>query len=254
MLIRCQIADLAASLTSATAKLGNRLHPLAAASLADLVRVMNCYYSNLIESHHTQPKDIERALADDLDQDETRRNLQIEARAHIRVQKMIDQQYAQGEPPMPTSVDYLRGLHQAFYQGIQESLLWIEADGRGFRMEPGLFRSEPAHYVAVGRHIPPPSERVEAFMRHFEWQYRLDRIGKKGLKPEAFYILERLLLAGDMQRGEASRVTGLKERSAREVLGSLLERGLIGSVTPKGQVSLRFPVDAADRLFPRLFA
>ena len=50
--IPSQIADLTASLADATTKLGNRLHPEAAASLADLVRVMNCYYSNLIEGHH----------------------------------------------------------------------------------------------------------------------------------------------------------------------------------------------------------
>ena len=31
-------------------------------SLADLVRSMNCYYSNLIEGHDTRPVDIERAL------------------------------------------------------------------------------------------------------------------------------------------------------------------------------------------------
>src|SRR3569832_924760 len=32
------------------------------ASLADLVRAMSCYYSNLIEGHDTPPIDIERAL------------------------------------------------------------------------------------------------------------------------------------------------------------------------------------------------
>src|SRR5713226_9529095 len=34
-------------------------------SLADLVRAMNCYYSNLIEGHDTHPVDIERALKND---------------------------------------------------------------------------------------------------------------------------------------------------------------------------------------------
>jgi hypothetical protein len=31
-------------------------------ALADLVRDMNCHYSNLIEGHDTHPVDIERAL------------------------------------------------------------------------------------------------------------------------------------------------------------------------------------------------
>lgn len=33
--------------------------------LADLVREMNCYYSNLIEGHKTAPREIERALKRD---------------------------------------------------------------------------------------------------------------------------------------------------------------------------------------------
>lgn len=80
------IADVIAELSAASATLGRALHPRTAANLADLVRLMNCYYGNLIEGHDTRPRDIERALAGDLDQDEGRRNLQIEAAAHVRLQ------------------------------------------------------------------------------------------------------------------------------------------------------------------------
>jgi hypothetical protein len=38
----------------------------------------------------------------------------------------------------------------------------------------------PEHDVAVGRHLPPSSERVEAFMRHFESRYRFANLGKAG--------------------------------------------------------------------------
>ena len=62
-----ELADLIAELSRAAERLGSRLHPRTAASLAELVRVMNCYYSNLIEGHNTRPRDIERALANDLD-------------------------------------------------------------------------------------------------------------------------------------------------------------------------------------------
>jgi hypothetical protein len=37
--------------------------------LADLVRAMNCYYSNLIEGHNTYPVDIERAMNNDYSAD-----------------------------------------------------------------------------------------------------------------------------------------------------------------------------------------
>jgi hypothetical protein len=52
--------------------------------LADLVRSTNCYYSNLIEGHDTHPIDIERALKNDYSKDVGKRNLQLEAKAHIR--------------------------------------------------------------------------------------------------------------------------------------------------------------------------
>jgi hypothetical protein len=43
-------------------------------SLADLVRAMNCYYSNLIEGHDTHPIDIERALKNDYSKDAKKRH------------------------------------------------------------------------------------------------------------------------------------------------------------------------------------
>jgi len=55
-----EVLDLVAELSRASGALDNRLHPRSAANLADLVRVMNCYYSNLIEGHTTTPREIER--------------------------------------------------------------------------------------------------------------------------------------------------------------------------------------------------
>jgi Fic family protein len=63
------VADAVAELTSAASALGASLHSRSAASLAELVRIMNAYYSNLIEGHNTRPRDIMRALANELDDD-----------------------------------------------------------------------------------------------------------------------------------------------------------------------------------------
>lgn len=59
-----EILDLVAAVARKSAALGDRLDPRTAASLADLVRVMSSYYSNLIEGHNTLPRDIEAALQD----------------------------------------------------------------------------------------------------------------------------------------------------------------------------------------------
>ena len=72
------------------------------------------------------------------------------------------------------------------------------------------------------------------------------------LKPEAARLLKEALMRGEFERGEASRITGLPERTARRVFNDVHEAGLLASETPKGPVSLRFPIGAQDALFPRL--
>lgn len=375
-----EIVDRVAILSNAAAHLGNRLHSRTAANLADLVRVMNCYYSNLIEGHNTRPHDIEQALQNKYDTDDTeKRNLQLEAVAHIRLQKEIDVLHASGKLPEPSSVEFIAWLHREFYRDLPESMLVLEQNDRKIRFIPGEFRHSSLHDVAVGRHLPPSSTSAASFMGYFESRFNSSAIGKgmqlaamasahhrlnyihpfpdgngrvsrlmshamalkagigahglwsvsrglaRGLnspkdymsmmdmadmprqgdldgrgnlslkalntfigwfldicidqitfmqdvfdldnlalrlsrycadqewKPEAFMILEMVLLKGELSRGDACRITGLKERTARTLLSSLLENGILGSDSPKGPVSLRFPAASLDRLFPNLF-
>src|SRR5271154_2608342 len=135
------ICDAVAKLSATAATLGRALHPRTAANLADVVRIMNTYYSKLIEGHNTRPKDIERALAGKFDDDKQRRNLQIEAAAHVRVQVEVDRMYAENRLPEPASVDFIRWLHREFYRDAPEDMLRIAGTGRTFLMEPGAWRS-----------------------------------------------------------------------------------------------------------------
>src|SRR6202167_6025691 len=84
------LTDLALDLAQKSAGFRRSLPESILTSLANLVRAMNCYYSNLIEGHNTHPIDIERALKNDYSKDAHKRDLQIEARAHITVQQWID--------------------------------------------------------------------------------------------------------------------------------------------------------------------
>ncbi len=149
------IADVIADLSAASARLGAGLHPHTAANLADLVRLMNTYYSNLIEGHNTRPKDIAAALEGKFENDGERRNLQIEARAHVRVQAEIDGMAAAGTLPEPASVDFIQWLHREFYRDAPETMLRIQGHSEEFIMEPGAWREASTQDVAVGRHIPP---------------------------------------------------------------------------------------------------
>jgi Fic family protein len=167
-----------AEISAASATLGRALHPKTAANLADLVRLMNTYYSNLIEGHNTRPREIERALAGNLDTDRARRNLQLEAAAHVHVQKQIDLMAAQGRLPEPTSREFTRWLHREFYKDAPKAMLTVRSEKRRIVMVPGEWRSRPEHDVAVGRHVPPSSARVDALMQAFESRYRLEQMGK----------------------------------------------------------------------------
>jgi hypothetical protein len=84
------LRELAADLLRKSAKLGGSLHPVTRGSVVDLLRTMNSYYSNLIEGHNTHPIAIEKALRDDYSGDSALRALQLESRAHIEVQILID--------------------------------------------------------------------------------------------------------------------------------------------------------------------
>jgi Fic family protein len=375
------VTDAIADLAAAATKLGHALHPRAAANLADLVRIANAYYSNRIEGHITRPEDIVRALAGNLHCDKKRRNLQMEAVAHVRLQAEIDRLAAEGKLGEPAAPDFLRWLHREFYKGATEDMLRIRDAGREFMMVPGEWRWQPEHDVAVGRHEPPSSERVQDFMTYFAERYRLAPLGTAGrlmataaahhrfnyihpfpdgngrvsrlmshamalvagigarglwsisrglsrglesrseykrmmdyadtprqgdldgrgnlslralnefvlwflrvcldqvnfmsglfeidalakrlrtyverndaLKSEAIRLLEEALIRGEFERGEIARVTGLPERSARRVLKEVIDAGLLASDTAKGDISLRFPAETLDVLFPRLFA
>ena len=99
---RPALTDLALELAQKSAGFRRSLPSSLLSSLADLVRSMNCYYSNLIEGHDTHPVDIERALKGDYSRDTKKRDLQLEAKAHIDVQEWIDKgSLTPARPPPP---------------------------------------------------------------------------------------------------------------------------------------------------------
>ena len=174
------LADCVTDLATSAAKLGARLHPKTAAILAQMVRIMNTYYSNLIEAHQTRPRDIENAIQIKTiwqryaEQPPSTANIEsaistgvipmrdllVEAMAHVRVQEQIDRQHLAGQLPESASVEFITWLHRAFYDGASDNMLRIGEGDASFIMEPGQWRSDARHNVAVGRHLLPSSDRV----------------------------------------------------------------------------------------------
>lgn len=50
-----QLEDLVFTLTQRSSSLASQIHPIVRESVGNLVRSLNCYYSNLIEGHNTHP-------------------------------------------------------------------------------------------------------------------------------------------------------------------------------------------------------
>lgn len=169
---RGEIVDLGLDLAAKAAGFRRSLPPQIAASLAELVRSMNCYYSNLIEGHDTHPIDIERALKEDFSNDAKKRDLQLEAKAHIAVQKWID---GGGLADRSLTVDGIRETHERFCELLPEEMLWMEHPGakEKIRVIPGEFRK---HDVEVGRHVAVSPGAVPRFLKRFEEAYA--KLGK----------------------------------------------------------------------------
>jgi len=111
-----EITDVIAELASAAASLGKRLHPATAANLADLVRIMNTYYSNLIEGHNTRPRDIARALMGDFD--EKSGAAQFADRSRCSCPSSDRHRYVWAQPAISKNLRILgsfRWLHREFY-------------------------------------------------------------------------------------------------------------------------------------------
>lgn len=371
-----QLEDVAFDLTSKASSLAGQVNPVVAMAIGNLVRSMNCYYSNLIEGHDTHPRDIDRALHKNFSTQPKKRALQLEAVAHIEVQKAIDE--GKDGPAEPIATDYVLWLHREFCSRLPDEMLWVEDPhgGRKVHVRPGELRDDE---VEVGRHLPPAAASLPSFLSRFEQAYDPQNLSKirqmvavaashhrflwihpffdgngrvarlmshamlkrmgigsslwsvarglarnveryKALLMEAdeprrndldgrgslsqaaliefcefflatcldqveymrsilepsellrrieiyveeemralrlpkgsFPLLREVLLAGEIERGAAPSITGYAERMARTVVSKLVERGLLTSATPKGALSLGFPLAVVERWFPALY-
>lgn len=91
--------DIAREVVAASAKLEGRLASETLDEVRKLLRVVNSYYSNLIEGNNTHPVDIERAMRQDYSADQEKRDLQIESQIHIEVQEEITERLSR-EPDL----------------------------------------------------------------------------------------------------------------------------------------------------------
>ncbi|QKE41716.1 MAG: Fic family protein [Ferrovum myxofaciens] len=90
-------------------------------------------------------------------------------------------------------------------------------------------------------------ENLEARARGYFHRVRTD------LPVGAVDLYVHALKSGVFERMRAGPITGLSERSARDILGSLVREGFLVSDSPKGLVRAGFPMKSLGSLLPDLY-
>lgn len=268
---RTELADLAFVLAEEAAALKSSLPQSVLPALANLVRSMNCYYSNLIEGHDTHPVDIERALKNDYSAAPHKRDLQLEAKAHITVQKWIDDGGLKGKA---TSLESIRLIHSRFCDLLPPDMLWVEApnteekypvvagelrrrddlDGRGTLSEEALakfihfFLETCIDQVRFMRQLVEPNKLRTRILTWVGEEIRTD-----ALPPKARAVLEAVLYRGELPRGDIATLLGITDRHARRITSALLKAEVLTSDNARAPLRLAFPASLAARWMPGLF-
>ena len=127
-------------------------------------------------------------------------------------------------------------------------------DGRGALTDEGLaafcaFFLETAldqiRFSARLLDLPSLRKRVEGYARV--------RAAAGELPDVAGHLLVQALLEGEVARGDAARIVGLRERAARKVVSRLVAEGLLQSKSHRAPLRLAFPAKAAQYYFPDLY-
>jgi len=165
-----ELADLALDLVAESARTAGSLHPVTERILRALFRSINSYYSNLIEGHNTHPVDIERALREDYSADPAKRALQLESRAHIKVQEDMEKRLVHEPELQICGTEFLCWLHGRFYRHLPRVFRALKDPETGDRDEvlPGALRTRD---VRVGRHVPPQHAVLDRFLKRFAQVY-----------------------------------------------------------------------------------
>ena len=148
-----------------SAKLSGSHSELTLNAIKDLLRIVNSYYSNRIESQGTHPIDIEKAMRHEFSTDTTQKNLQLLSLAHIATQKKVETMLTLNA----YSEQFIRFLHHDFYsQEGMKTFLISHFDGQEKEMLAGEYRDCE---VKIGEHIPPIATDVKPLMATFEQLY-----------------------------------------------------------------------------------
>lgn len=91
---------------------------------------------------------------------------------------------------------------------------------------------------------------LNTLLKRVEHYFQIVRVD---LKPESAKLFMHAMIEGEFDRMEAGRVTGMPERTARQVLAFLVKDQFLISDTPKGRVRAGFSSESLEYIFPNLY-
>lgn len=145
----------------------------------DLLRIVNCYYSNKIEGNPTHPKSLLEAWGESKTVADSSPAIG-ELFAHLEAQ--LKAEHASVSLSEVIKQDFIKNLHESFYSELPASQLIVKnhdgtdalnPDGSPLLVVPGEYRLND---VKVGKHIPPGHEELAGYMHWLEQMFNPERI------------------------------------------------------------------------------
>lgn len=170
-----EVQAIADAVLEQSRQIGSHLHPETLKAVMNLLRTVNCYYSNLIEDHNTHPADIEKAMKSEYAPDTRERDLQMEARAHIEVQMEIENRIATDPEFHIISEDFLCWIHAEFYKRLPDDFRIVTNphSGKTEKVIPGKLRQFD---VYVGHHKPPTFTEIPTYLKRLQDVYCINHL------------------------------------------------------------------------------
>ena len=169
--IDAELLSMAEELCIKSATLSGSHAPKVLYGIKGLLRKVNSYYSNQIESEGTHPIDIDKATRQEFSSDSKEKQLQQLSLVHIEVQKYVEGYFTKGQSPY--NKDFVLSVHRELYSHPDMAhFLQIEdkENHKIIEMVPGKLRE---NNVRVGQHIAPEHTELSHFFNKYEHLYKI---------------------------------------------------------------------------------
>lgn len=154
------LKDMAQELVGTSAGLEGKVADETARCLGEKLRLINSYYSNLIEGHKTTIPDIESALEKRFDSDPQKKYAQELCAAHVNTEKELMSQITPKGGLNVCNPQFITGIHAAFYRHLPPEHRYTHGE-EGFTkepVEPGVFRDVAVSVDGSTQHGPDPKD------------------------------------------------------------------------------------------------